>query len=122
MASLHTVFSLMAALSAVSAKSYCPPDAFQGLTPSDCYTLGTHARTFDESETVCAINGGHLASITSAFQNALLAKVAAREEKTYYQLGGRLVKGQWTWTDGSNFTYTNWAKGASNFEDTMTCS
>ncbi|KAH7695120.1 macrophage mannose receptor 1-like protein, partial [Aphelenchoides avenae] len=110
MTCLRTAFSLLAALHAVSAKTYCPPDAFQGLTPNDCYTLGKVGRTSDESETVCAARGGHLASITSAFQNALLAKVAARGPTSYYQLGGRLVTGIWTWTDGSSFTYTNWAK------------
>ncbi|KAH7684406.1 hypothetical protein AAVH_41086, partial [Aphelenchoides avenae] len=73
MARLNTAFLVLAALAAVSAKTYCPPDAFQGLTPNDCYMLGK-AKTFDESETICATRGDHLASITSAFQNALLAK------------------------------------------------
>ncbi|KAH7680223.1 C-type lectin, partial [Aphelenchoides avenae] len=109
MTRLCTVFALLAVLTAASAKSYCPPNAFQGLTPNDCYTAGTLARTFDESETLCAVNGGNLASVSSAFQNALLAKVAASGKTTYYQLGGKLISGKWTWTDGSSFAYTNWA-------------
>ncbi|KAH7696593.1 hypothetical protein AAVH_36335 [Aphelenchoides avenae] len=93
MTRLSAVCLVLTALAAASAKTYCPPDAFQGVSPDDCYTSGKVAKTFDESETICAIRGGHLASITSAFQNALLAKVAALGKTTYYQLGGKLVNG-----------------------------
>lgn len=96
---------------AVTAATYCPPDAFMGPTNKDCYTLGRTPRSHDESETICAEAGGHLASVSNAFQNAVLGKVSALAKADYNRLGGQLVDGNWTCSDGSSFTYTNWKKG-----------
>lgn len=104
--------SLFLAIPVVASTSYCPPNAFQGPTPNDCYTFGKNGRSFDESDTVCAMSGGHLASISNAFQNAVLSKIAALGSANYYRLGGKLGDdGKWMWNDGTKFTYTNWAKG-----------
>ena len=40
------------------------------------------------------------------------AKTLLGSHVTYAWLGGRKDrKGTWIWSDGQNFTYTNWAKG-----------
>ena len=43
------------------------------------------------------------------------AKTLLGSNVTYAWLGGRKDrKGTWIWSDGQNFTYTNWAKGINN--------
>ena len=40
------------------------------------------------------------------------AKILLGSNVTYAWLGGRKdKKGTWIWSDGQNFSYTNWAKG-----------
>ncbi|KAH7695185.1 CLEC-50 protein [Aphelenchoides avenae] len=108
---LHSLLPLALCAVAVTAANYCPPDAFMGPTHKDCYTFGQAPLSHDESDTICAMDGGHLASVSNAFQNAVLGKVSAAAKADYYRLGGVLVGGKWTWSDGTAFTYTNWKKG-----------
>ena len=43
------------------------------------------------------------------------AKTLLGSKVTYAWLGGRKdINGTWIWSDGQNFTYTNWAPGIKN--------
>lgn len=59
---------------------------------------------------------GHLATITSAAENAFIVSAlggssTGRHWLGGYQTGGPEPAGGWTWITGEAFTYTNWAPG-----------
>lgn len=96
--------------------SRCPAGALQGLGDDDCYTvvLGTTSdKTWKNAAADCIKNGGHLASIPSALANTLIRRsfVDKLAVSDYWVGGSSDAKGAWTWSDGTNFTYTNWATG-----------
>ena len=65
--------------------------------------------TWEKAEEHCQGEGGHLVSIHSAEENDHVAGLVAGE----LWVGGSDVaaEGDWTWTDGSSFSYNNWAFG-----------
>ena len=86
--------------------------------------------TWQEAEADAVARGGHLASISSAGENAFVfALVGSRPEYWYPNtfncqigpfIGGHQPDGSpepnggWQWTDGTPFTYTNWYPGEPN--------
>ena len=63
-------------------------------------------------------NGGHLASVSSVFVNNFLkgaAQAAFFNTGTFWLGKTKLYTGKWTWSDGSNYTYDNWANGKKFF-------
>uniref|UniRef100_A0A914CS83 C-type lectin domain-containing protein n=1 Tax=Acrobeloides nanus TaxID=290746 RepID=A0A914CS83_9BILA len=82
------------------------------------------ARIFDKAEKLCVSYGGHLASITDAFTNKFIyteaLKAFAPDKLDVFWLGGITWDGvDWTWTDGTPFSYTNW--DGEPFADGGTC-
>ncbi|VDN23365.1 unnamed protein product, partial [Cylicostephanus goldi] len=76
--------------------------------------------TFDEAETICVANDGHLASIHSAEENVFVADLS--KSGTEYKNDNELTwiglrqanypqDTKWTWTDGTPVNYTAWAAG-----------
>lgn len=66
-----------------------------------------------ETEESCARLGGHLASVSNAFENAFLSNSWNFGSSAYW-LGGSVgvtSSGAWSWTDGKSFSYANWAEG-----------
>ena len=55
----------------------------------------------------------HLASSGSASENKFIADLHISASINFIWLGGSDFKeeGNWTWTDGTPFTYTNWQDG-----------
>ena len=64
-------------------------------------------RTWAQQQYHCNSIGGHLASIPNEETNDFFLSLI--KESTF--MGGRKVSLQWTWTDETSFTYTNWASG-----------
>ncbi|KAH7697307.1 Nattectin precursor, partial [Aphelenchoides avenae] len=87
----------------------CPKNAVAGPGGKDCFAIGQHPAKWDEADTYCAAENGHLAPVLNAFTNGFLAKITTMFKKSL-RLGGRYLDGKWEWIDGSNFTYTNWEK------------
>uniref|UniRef100_A0A914D9S1 C-type lectin domain-containing protein n=1 Tax=Acrobeloides nanus TaxID=290746 RepID=A0A914D9S1_9BILA len=97
----------------------CPSNMLSGLSDDPCYQLVTTPAPFLMAEYNCAQMGGHLASVGNAFLNTYLNQNVQQKFLNYdsYWLGGSsnvFVSGNWVWTDGENFTYSNWAAGQPN--------
>ncbi|KAM7410989.1 hypothetical protein PAMA_021115 [Pampus argenteus] len=79
-----------------------------------CLTSGLWAG----ADFTCVDLGGNLASIRNADDYAILREVvnkATGEDKASWIGGYDAVKeGSWTWSDGSAFEFTGWAKGEPN--------
>ena len=86
-----------------------------------CYALFTESSTWAEAETHCqGFSGGHLVSIGSAEEQAVVDNVAAEameiDQPTNDSNGGSFWIGlsdqgheaDWRWSDGSPLTFTNW--------------
>jgi C-type mannose receptor len=78
-----------------------------------CYYFQPNETTFANAEEACVQLGGHLASVHDGFANAFIAQQAS------FMLHGRtgdiwigatdlLNPGTFTWTDGSDFIFTEW--------------
>jgi len=78
------------------------------------FVTGTTPLTWDAAETNLETSGYHLASITSADENAfiiskLTALYQAPVERTELWFGANIGGGNITWADGATFTgYTDW--------------
>ncbi|KAH7718716.1 CBN-CLEC-50 protein [Aphelenchoides avenae] len=81
-----------------------------------CYVVVDSVYNWTSAEEACrrwpvAGDGGHLASVHDSTVNAYLQKLDHFPSYPLYWLGGRKVNGVWTWTDGSQWNYSNWARG-----------
>ncbi|ETN86448.1 lectin C-type domain protein, partial [Necator americanus] len=82
-----------------------------------CYTFTSEPAAFALAEQNCINQGGHLVSISNAFENDVIsdnAKTAltSTTASDFWTGASDLVTtGKWAWTDGSNFQYTNWGSG-----------
>uniref|UniRef100_A0A914Y5Q3 C-type lectin domain-containing protein n=1 Tax=Panagrolaimus superbus TaxID=310955 RepID=A0A914Y5Q3_9BILA len=98
--------------------SSCPTGTNASFTnPNNCYLFVSKKLEFITAEGYCRENGGHLTSISNAFDNMFLSQEAASNIKNNtegdFWIGGtnELIPGTWTWMDGSPFTFTDWMKG-----------
>ncbi|RCN48327.1 lectin C-type domain protein [Ancylostoma caninum] len=82
-----------------------------------CYIFTSEPAPFALAEQNCINLGGHLVSISNAFENDIIsdnAKTAlSSTNATDFWIGASdlVTTGKWAWTDDSNFLYTNWAAG-----------
>lgn len=105
----------------LSVPSVCPNGTITDPNSNNCYKFVSDNTSFNNSEEYCTGIGGHLASVSDAFSNTFIANQAQKffgNTDTYLWLGGTasLNPGKWSWTDGTNFTYTNWANGFLEFK------
>lgn len=94
----------------------CPVGTVQGIGRDDCFELSRFADNWYGAEDDCRRRSGHLTSVSSAFTNAFL-----RDQCAVWNLGSARSfwlgasedssYGSWVWSDGTRFSYTNWAQG-----------
>lgn len=79
------------------------------------YEGHTYARydlelTWDEAKAYCEAAGGHLATVTSKRESAVLKKLLENAPFGSYWLGATDVEweGSWKWVTGEDFLWTNW--------------
>ena len=75
-----------------------------------CFRFYTGLTDAPSAEVVCNNAGGHLATISSAVQNAGAYALTAGG-MTLIGLSDLVTENSWIWADGSAVTYTNWASG-----------
>ena len=71
------------------------------------YQLFNDCLTWDEAKKKCEELGGHLATITSAGEQEVVAKLVNGQARVGYWIGGR-KNGSSIWITGEPFSYTNW--------------
>ena len=76
------------------------------------YYCSLGAETWDEANAICQANGGRLAIIRSASQNAFVASRLIADGA--WIATDSANEGQFTWVDGSPLSYTRWAGGQPN--------
>ena len=69
--------------------------------------------TWTNAKAYCEGLGGHLATITSAEEQAFIEQLLLVGQKNQYWLGGtdEQQEGVWTWVTGEPWSYTNWDPG-----------
>ncbi|XP_057683862.1 galactose-specific lectin nattectin-like [Corythoichthys intestinalis] len=105
-------------------KGYCPKDWTR--LGNYCYIYQHDERTFADSESVCNILGGSLASITSRLQNAIIREViregAGSFEDTWIGYHDTIAENAFIWTDGTPNNFEAFASGQpDNFNSNEDC-
>jgi hypothetical protein len=87
--------------------------------PSDAHYVNGHYYkmyemdyTWTEASEYCTAQGGHLMTITSAEEQAILQDLGLKSGTNYW-IGGTDSKreGRWKWVTGEKWIYTEWADG-----------
>lgn len=107
----------------------CPPGAVQGISPTVCYLYRSAQSSWYGAEEDCVTQRGHLVSVPNGFINSFQPAQACSTSgvDTYYWIGASrgVISTTWSWTDGTDVSYTNWAQGSLHSLPTsliMTCS
>lgn len=79
------------------------------------YRLYEDLLTWEEAQAYCVDKGGHLATITSAEEQGVVASLVNGRDnyRDGYYLGGTLNNKQLSWVAGEAANYTNWSSGRS---------
>lgn len=81
------------------------------------YRIYPDGMTWTEAKAYCESLGGHLATITSQEEQNIVASLVLSGDKNSYWLGGQKDSADnWSWIDGSTWSYTNWASGEPNYD------
>lgn len=109
--------ALISLLSSAILADQCPSGSVFNAQFNKCYVFTTTPTPYALAEQTCINHGGHLVSVANAFENDVIsdnAKVAlASTNSTDFWIGANdlLTAAKWSWTDGTNFVYTNWMAG-----------
>ncbi len=67
---------------------------------------------WDQANEMCNTWGGHLVTINSAQEQAVVYELAKKSSKSYCKIGAKAnASRQWSWVTGENFSYANWKSG-----------
>lgn len=72
------------------------------------YCYFSNSLSWNNAERFCKNIGGHLISINSVEEQNLVQEMASTINKDNLWLGGYLDGDTWKWSDGSEFSYSNW--------------
>lgn len=101
--------------------AFCPKGVncyyFNGHTYAQFdYTERNLEKSYSAWEAYCESLGGHLATITSAEENAAVYNLIQKEGLTlaFFGYSDENSEGNWEWITGETSTYSNWAVGQPN--------
>lgn len=85
---------------------------------SHYYSVFDNCKSWEEAAEYCESKGGHLATITSADENAALFSFINQNgyESAYFGLSDSANEGTWSWVTGENTDFLNWHSGEPNGE------
>ena len=83
--------------------------------------LYTEKKSWAYAEAHCQWEGGHLASIMSQEDQQEVKDVVNGQKYTWIGGNDMTKEGQWMWSDGSPWAYSNWEKGYKNRGKTDNC-
>ncbi|MBR7032929.1 MAG: leucine-rich repeat protein, partial [Clostridia bacterium] len=80
------------------------------------YALFINPVTWDRANLFCSGLGGHLATVSSAGENQIIAGAIKNSGLTGALIGGNDIdeEGVWEWVTGEEWTYSNWDSGEPN--------
>ncbi|KAM7404399.1 hypothetical protein PAMP_011744 [Pampus punctatissimus] len=85
---------------------------------SRCFMFHFAEKDWSDAEITCVSLGGNLASIRTADDYTTLREMAnrvtGRDKATWIGGYDAIKEGVWTWSDGSTFEFTGWAKDEPN--------
>ena len=90
---------------------FCP-DSWSEFNGS-CYKYSTSSSYWTTADTQCLIEGGRLASVHSAEEDAFLQSLAS--SNSFWIGGYPSGNGSWVWSDGTDFDYSNNYDGTTNY-------
>jgi len=98
---------------------HCPsgwtgPISYDSGTTYSCYRQYTNTddrMNWADSETACVTEGGHLASLSTAGEQAWVDANISLSYGTWISLNDHYREGMYMWWDGSLLSDTNWASG-----------
>ena len=86
---------------------------YMGTKDNSHYYCSNEPALWNDAQSVSMANGGHLAIINSASENAYLAGLLAIQS-AYIGLSDSGTEGTFQWVDGSGLGYNNWYPGQPN--------
>jgi len=92
---------------------YIPGFIYMGSFNGSSYYCSTSPATWTTASSICQANGGYLACIGSAEENAYLANILTLQS-AYIGLNDANEEGNFTWSCGEPLGYTNWYPGQPN--------
>ncbi|XP_061758500.1 lithostathine-1-like isoform X2 [Nerophis ophidion] len=95
----------------------CCPEGWTQLD-DHCYVFQDDLRTFADAESVCNVLGGNLVSITSYVDNLVVVALAKEGGVAFTWIGlhDAIEKGDFLWTDGTDFEFDNFAENQPDFD------
>ena len=100
------------------------PSGFVKWTNGHCYQAVLEGLSWSDAEAACETVGGHLATISSAEENAFVFSLVSGNDAFWYldgvgnglgpwlggyqEPGSQEPDGGWKWVTGEAFSYTNW--------------
>ena len=78
-----------------------------------CYKVFRTSLSWFSSRYECQKYNANLANIVNHGENAFISSLAGASSAGFW-IGGQKLGGQWTWSDGTGWSYTNWSAGEPN--------
>ncbi|VDO98411.1 unnamed protein product [Heligmosomoides polygyrus] len=101
----------------------CPPNTIYHAEFNRCYKFSADTLPFYMAEESCQSLGGHLVSLQSGIENAMVVETAQQQKiGASFWIGLNQLNGNvWGYTDGSSVNYTNWQSANQSQSTAATC-